>query len=246
MAAGDGHAGRKAQGSSVLRALRARVRHPGDAAACSCGRFRSARARRPSSIVTTVSDGRSLRTSRSARRASGPCSARSTTSSSPIVLEFLDGDHSPVLDRLDKQMHGAADSLAEYERRGTLARPDHVGAQGHRASADGRPKEEDFDCIGLAEDALEASVQVFLRAEGRVVGRKGPSWSTRSRTSNRRARRPHSRAALRRRPGDRRAPRGLVLVLPDGAELYEVPDHGTRSRVAACPNGVRSVSCSGR
>src|SRR5437660_11076817 len=35
------------------------------------------------------------------------------------LLEFLDGDHSPVLDRLDKQMHGAADSL-EYERAARL------------------------------------------------------------------------------------------------------------------------------
>src|SRR5947207_1542043 len=62
---------------------------------------------------------------------------------------------SPVLDRLDKQMHGAADSL-EYERaarvrdqiasvRKVIERQQMVG-----------PKEEDFDCIGLAEDALEA------------------------------------------------------------------------------------------
>src|SRR6266542_3677222 len=88
------------------------------------------------------------------------------------LLEFLDGDHSPVLDRLDKQMHGAADSL-EYERaarlrdqitsvRKVIERQQMVG-----------PKEEDFDCIGLAEDPLEASVQVFLVRKGRVVGRKG-------------------------------------------------------------------------
>ena len=34
-------------------------------------------------------------------------------------------------------------------------------------------KEEDYDAIGIAEDALEASVQVFLVRKGRVVGRKG-------------------------------------------------------------------------
>src|SRR5262245_48087205 len=88
------------------------------------------------------------------------------------LLEFLDGDHAPVLDRLEKQMHGAADQL-EYERaarlrdqitsvRKVIERQQMVGA-----------KEEDYDCIGIAEDALEASVQVFFVRKGRVVGRKG-------------------------------------------------------------------------
>ena len=34
-------------------------------------------------------------------------------------------------------------------------------------------REEDYDLIGLAEDELEASVQVFYVRKGRVVGRKG-------------------------------------------------------------------------
>ena len=34
-------------------------------------------------------------------------------------------------------------------------------------------REEDFDLIGIAEDELEASVQVFYVRKGRVVGRKG-------------------------------------------------------------------------
>ena len=88
------------------------------------------------------------------------------------LLEFLDGNHSPVLDRLDKQMHEASDAL-EFERaarardqiisvRKVIERQQMVGA-----------KEEDFDCIGLADDPLEASVQVFYVRRGRVVGRKG-------------------------------------------------------------------------
>ncbi len=32
---------------------------------------------------------------------------------------------------------------------------------------------EDFDCFALAEDELEAAVQVFYVRRGRVVGRKG-------------------------------------------------------------------------
>jgi excinuclease ABC subunit C len=88
------------------------------------------------------------------------------------LLEFLDGNHAPVLDRLEKQMHEASDAL-EFERaarardqiisvRKVIERQQMVGA-----------KEEDFDCIGVAEDPLEASVQVFFVRKGRVVGRKG-------------------------------------------------------------------------
>jgi excinuclease ABC subunit C len=88
------------------------------------------------------------------------------------LLEFLDGNHAPVLDRLDKQMHEASDAL-EFERaarardqifsvRKVIERQQMVGA-----------KEEDFDCIGVADDPLEASVQVFYVRKGRVVGRKG-------------------------------------------------------------------------
>ena len=34
-------------------------------------------------------------------------------------------------------------------------------------------KEEDYDAIGMVDDPLEASVQVFIVRKGRVVGRKG-------------------------------------------------------------------------
>jgi excinuclease ABC subunit C len=34
-------------------------------------------------------------------------------------------------------------------------------------------RNEDLDVIGIAEDELEASVQVFYVRKGRVVGRKG-------------------------------------------------------------------------
>ncbi len=88
------------------------------------------------------------------------------------LLEFLDGEHAPVLDRLDKAMHGCADAL-EFERaarlrdqitsvRKVIERQQMVGARA-----------EDFDCISMVEDALEASVQLFLVRKGRVVGRKG-------------------------------------------------------------------------
>jgi excinuclease ABC subunit C len=88
------------------------------------------------------------------------------------LVSFLDGETSPILDRLDKQMHEAADTL-EFERaarlrdqlisvRKAIERQQMVAA-----------REEDFDVIGIAEDELEASVQLFFVRKGRVVGRKG-------------------------------------------------------------------------
>ena len=88
------------------------------------------------------------------------------------LLQFLDGDTSAILDRLEKQMHEASDEL-EFERaarvrdqivsvRKAIERQTMVDA-----------KEEDYDVIAIADDALEASVQVFLVRRGRVVGRKG-------------------------------------------------------------------------
>jgi excinuclease ABC subunit C len=88
------------------------------------------------------------------------------------LVSFLDGDTAPVLDRLEKQMYEASDAL-EFERaarvrdqlvsvRKVIERQQMVGA-----------KEEDLDVIGIAEDPLEASVQVFYVRRGRVTGRKG-------------------------------------------------------------------------
>ena len=88
------------------------------------------------------------------------------------LISFLDGDTAPVLDRLEKQMHEASEAL-EFERaarvrdqllsvRKVIERQQMVGA-----------KEEDLDVIGIAEDPLEASVQVFYVRRGRVTGRKG-------------------------------------------------------------------------
>jgi excinuclease ABC subunit C len=88
------------------------------------------------------------------------------------LLQFLDGDTATILDRLDKRMHEASDAL-EFERaarvrdqivsvRKAIERQTMVDA-----------KEEDYDAIGIADDDLEASVQVFLVRKGRVVGRKG-------------------------------------------------------------------------
>ena len=87
------------------------------------------------------------------------------------LLDFLDGEHDAVIQRLEERMQRASDEL-EFEL-AARARPARERAQGDRAPADGRQREEDYDLIGIAEDALEASVQLFYVRKGRVVGRKG-------------------------------------------------------------------------
>jgi excinuclease ABC subunit C len=88
------------------------------------------------------------------------------------LLSFLDGETSPVLDRLDKAMHESADAL-EFERAGRVRDQIVSVRKAIERQQMVAPKEEDFDVIALAEDELEAAAQVFLVRRGRVVGRKG-------------------------------------------------------------------------
>ncbi len=88
------------------------------------------------------------------------------------LLKFLDGESAPVLKRLETMMAEAADEL-EFERaarlRDQLASVRKVVERQQMVGSD----DEDQDVIGIADDELEASVQVFLVRKGRVVGRKG-------------------------------------------------------------------------
>jgi len=88
------------------------------------------------------------------------------------LLRFLDGETQPVIDRLEASMNAAAAEL-DYERaarlRDRLATVRKAVEQQQMVTE----KPEDFDIIGLAEDELEAAVQVFFVRRGRVVGRNG-------------------------------------------------------------------------
>jgi excinuclease ABC subunit C len=88
------------------------------------------------------------------------------------LLDFLDGEHDAILKRLDQRMKTAADEL-EFElaarvRDQITSMRKAIERQQMVAS-----REEDFDLLGIEEDALEASVQVFYVRKGRVMGRKG-------------------------------------------------------------------------
>ncbi len=88
------------------------------------------------------------------------------------LIDFLDGDTDEIVNRLEADMQAAATDL-EFERAARLR--DRLTAvrkaiEKQQMVAD---RNEDLDVIGIAEDELEASVQVFYVRRGRVVGRKG-------------------------------------------------------------------------
>ena len=88
------------------------------------------------------------------------------------LLEFLDGDTEPVVRRLEGAMRAAASDL-EYERAAQLRdRLANVRKAIERQQMVAE-RDEELDVIGIAEDDLEAAVQVFFVRKGRVVGRKG-------------------------------------------------------------------------
>ena len=88
------------------------------------------------------------------------------------LLAFLDGEHGPVMDRLEQQMRDASDTL-EFERAARLRDQLFSVRKAVERQQMVAPKEEDLDVIGLVEDPIEASVQVFFVRRGRVVGRRG-------------------------------------------------------------------------
>ena len=88
------------------------------------------------------------------------------------LIDFLDGDTAPILDRLDKQMHEASDEL-EFERAARLRDQILSVRKAIERQQMVDAKEEDYDAIGMVDDPLEASVQIFMVRKGRVVGRKG-------------------------------------------------------------------------
>ena len=88
------------------------------------------------------------------------------------LCDFLDGDTDTIVRHLGAEMREAAEAL-EFEKAARVR--DRLNAvrraiERQQIVADRR---EDLDVIGIADDELEASVQVFFVRKGRVVGRKG-------------------------------------------------------------------------
>ena len=88
------------------------------------------------------------------------------------LLDFLDGETDAVVDRMEAEMNAASADL-EFEK---AARVRDQLASVRKAIAKQQmvgDRSEDLDVLGIAEDDLEAAVQVFFVRKGRVVGRKG-------------------------------------------------------------------------
>ncbi|MDQ4133715.1 MAG: excinuclease ABC subunit UvrC [Actinomycetota bacterium] len=88
------------------------------------------------------------------------------------LIDFLDGDTQPVVSRLERHMKEAADGL-EFERAARLRDRLVSVRKAIEKQAMVTERAEDLDVVGIAEDEIEASVQVFYVRRGRVVGRKG-------------------------------------------------------------------------
>jgi excinuclease ABC subunit C len=109
-------------------------------------------------------------------KCSGPCVGEVTKEEYAAhverLLEFLDGETEPVIKELEVKMAEAASEL-EFEQaarcRDRLASV-RKAIEKQQMVAE---RSEDFDVLGLAEDELEAAVQVFFVRRGRMVGRKG-------------------------------------------------------------------------
>jgi excinuclease ABC subunit C len=87
-------------------------------------------------------------------------------------LEFLDGDTDTIVKRLETEMRVSADDL-EFEKAARLRDRLVSVRKAIERQQMVAERDEDLDVIGLADDELEAAVQVFHVRRGRVVGRKG-------------------------------------------------------------------------
>ena len=167
--------GAQAQGRPLLRALRPRLRHPRDArpaaahvpAAHLLGQqVRPPRAPRPAVPAVPHREvlralrrrGRPRRSTAAHRRSCSTSStATPTRSSSASTTEMQDG-----------RRRASSSSRRPACATGSPACEKAIEKQQMVAE-----RNEDLDVIGLAEDELEAAVQVFFVRKGRVVGRKG-------------------------------------------------------------------------
>ena len=109
-------------------------------------------------------------------KCAGPCVGEVTAEDYSEMVEglcrFLGGDTEDVVRALDAEMREASSEL-EFERAARLRdRLDSVTKAVEKQQMVAA-RDEDLDVFGIADDELEASVQVFHVRRGRVVGRKG-------------------------------------------------------------------------
>ena len=134
--------------------------------------------------IRTCSDNKMLEHQRLGRpcllfhieQCAGPCVGKvSKESYEALVRElirFLEGDTSAVVADLKKRMKDASSSL-EFELAARLR--DRLGSleKAIEKRQIAGATNEDFDVIGVHDDELEASIQIFYVRKGRVMGQRG-------------------------------------------------------------------------
>jgi excinuclease ABC subunit C len=112
-------------------------------------------------------------------RCSGPCVPERTgvteeryRADVEAMIDFLGGNHRPVLTRLEAEMSDVAERR-EYEHAAKLRDALAAARRAIESQEMVLTQDENLDVIGLVDDDLEAAFQAFFVRRGRVMGRKG-------------------------------------------------------------------------
>ncbi len=131
---------------------------------CSQGVFRRAKASNRPCLLADIG------------KCSAPCVGRVSAEDHRLIAldlaDFLAGRHEPLLEQLTVRMRAAA---AEQDYESAARYRDDIGAvtRALERSAVVLADGTDADVVGLAEDDLEASLQIFHVRGGRVAGQRG-------------------------------------------------------------------------